>query len=144
LTDKAEHIKEMKEAAFRKETLSKMSRLYNVSVEKDIVIDGYNNKISVHFNKKENKHVYNDMLKKCGSRLKFEDLIKLDEYLKKATFSEDCPLYKERRDQIKNFLYFDVKINEMDMQIQVGKHVWASPKNNQIRAKYVVHCIKMK
>ena len=83
-------------------------------------------------------------LKKCDGSLKVEDLTKLDEYLKKSTFTEMSQLYKERNDNIREFLYFDVSINGVDVRIQVGKRVWISNKNSKLRVKYVVYCIKKK
>jgi hypothetical protein len=128
----------------KKETLLKMERLYDIRIEKNVVVDGNNKSVTIRFDRDGNKHLYNDMLKRCDEQLNHEDLIKLDEYLTKSTFAEVSSLYKRRKDNIKEFLYFDVEINNINMQIQVGKRVWESGKNGKLRIKYIAYCIKKK
>jgi len=128
----------------RNETLAKMQNLIKEPVEKTAVIEGQKKTINVHFYPKGNKHLYRDMLLKCGGKLTVDDLVNFDRIVKKATDGiGPISLYKERSDYIEDFVYFDVEVNGADMQLQVGRKVWQRA-NGQQRVQYVVYGIKKK
>jgi SPP1 gp7 family putative phage head morphogenesis protein len=137
-------LAKQRENEIRKETLSKMKHLLDVSIEKDVVINGQNKAIKVGFYHKGNKHLYNDMFIKCDGKLTREDLINFDKIVKKATNGVGpISLYKSRTDKIKDFVYFDVKVNGTDMQLQVGRRALKDSCGRR-RIKYEAYCIRKK
>jgi len=78
-------------------------------IKKNVVRYVGNDKhIKIKFNKNGIAHIADDMLtKKLG--ISKNELHKLDSYLRDATYIKSSGLYKERKDGITKFYYFDDK-----------------------------------
>ena len=64
--------------------------------------------IKIKFNRKGIKHVADDILTK-KLEISKDELSKLDNYLREATYIKSLGLYKERKDNIQRFYYFKDK-----------------------------------
>jgi hypothetical protein len=94
--------KESKNDNRRKELVNKMERL----LTRHIIMPIEKGKsINVGFNRKGNRHIVNDFLKKINGLSK-NDLLKLPDYIRTSEFVKPSELYKDRADNITRFFYY--------------------------------------
>lgn len=132
--------KKKSEAAIqRKHFLNEMRSLTGNKISKEVTMtNGDKKAISVGFTKLGNKHLYYDANSIFKSNIEF--LTSLDKNLTNAVAGREVKLYKVRKDDIKQFYYFDSAINNTDVTLMVAEDIYkeSSGKERLIRYLYSI------
>lgn len=98
--------------------------------------------IIIQFTQYGNKHLYNDSLKHSAVIDK-DDLKNLGDILSSATFIQDAPIYKKRKDDFVHFYYYQAELNHHKVILNVGKEE-ITKKNGKKHYRYILYAITEK
>lgn len=96
--------------------------------------------LNVVFTSKGNKHLYSDIVRGKTMIVQKDDLKDLAAYLEKSEFIDDSELTHERKDNIKHFFYFKVKVHDKWVRLNVAKDVEEQP-NGKIQITYYLYSV---
>lgn len=104
-----------------------------------VIVNGNGHPMSVGFSRKRNAHLYADTFGRTQV-IKKEDLKNLDQLLANAKFVTKTKLYKQRKDNIKRFYYYEVLIHGRKTFFDVAEEDFID-KNGKIKHQRYLYSI---